>query len=269
MGLLGGAFLPPLPYLVGLVVASALVGGLFLRRSPEISERVVLALVPWMLVGAGLRTLPQVGATPEPLTPLFGTVSVYLTTFVLAGGLWLLVDAAVDPPLDVRLLGGTGLVALVGVVAGAIAGGQTFRPGISLGALVATVAVTAVAWSVLGRFDPEVREVLPRIGPLVVFAHALDGVSTAVGVDLLGFGERTPTSRFVLEFAAQLPTADLIGSGWLFLVLKLALATVIVHLFVEFVREDPQWGNLLLGATAAVGLGPGAHNLLLYAVAAG
>ena len=101
----------------------------------------------------------------------------------------------------------------------------------------------------------------------MIVSHALDGVSTAAGVDLLGFGERTPASRAIMEVAAALPTADLLGVGWLFVLVKVVVASAVVVLFAEYVREDPTPGYSLLGLIAAVGLGPASHNLLLYAVA--
>jgi uncharacterized membrane protein len=259
--------LPPLPYLVGLVAVAAAVGGALWWRRPRITERVVVSLVPWMLVGAGLRTLPQVGAAPEPLEPLLGVTSVYLTTFCLVGAVWLVADAAADERTTGVALGGSGTLVLLGVVATAVAGGRAFDPFWSGVALAASVVVTAAAWVGLRWYDPGVATVMPLLGPVVVFGHALDGVSTAVGVDVLGFGEVTPTSRFILEFAAGLPTADAIGAGWLFVAIKLFAAGLIVHLFVNFVREEGEWSYLLLGLAGAVGLGPGAHNLLLYAVA--
>jgi uncharacterized membrane protein len=101
---------------------------------------------------------------------------------------------------------------------------------------------------------------------MVVFAHALDGASTAVGTDLLGAGERTPLSAAILEFAKTLPTADAIGAGWLFVLVKLALAVAVVNLFAGYVREDPRRAHLLLAVIVAVGLGPGVQNVLLFAV---
>jgi uncharacterized membrane protein len=107
------------------------------------------------------------------------------------------------------------------------------------------------------------------VGFLAVFGHALDGVSTAVGVDLLGFGERTPLSRAIIEFAATLPTEPYLGTVWLFVLVKLAVASGVVTLFADYVREDPSEGYALLGFVAAVGLGPGVHNLLLFTVLGG
>jgi len=52
-----------------------------------------------------------------------------------------------------------------------------------------------------------------------------------------------------------------------FLLVKLAVASAVVWLFAEFVRETPAEGYMLLGLIAALGLGPAAHNLLLFTVA--
>jgi uncharacterized membrane protein len=119
----------------------------------------------------------------------------------------------------------------------------------------------------LGRVSPDAVAATGSSGLLVVFAHALDGVSTAVGVDFLRASERTPLSAAILEFAGTLPTADPLGVGWLFVIVKLALAAAIVHLFAGYVREDPGQAYLLLAVIAAVGLGPGTQNVLLFAVA--
>jgi uncharacterized membrane protein len=129
--------------------------------------------------------------------------------------------------------------------------------------------VTALAWISLRRLRPEATATAGAVGLLALFGHGLDAVSTAVGVDVLGFGERTPLSRVIMEFAAGLPTADFLGSGWLFVVIKMVLVGGIVVLFADYIEETPAEGYLLLGFIAAVGLGPGAHNLLLFAVTAG
>jgi uncharacterized membrane protein len=65
-----------------------------------------------------------------------------------------------------------------------------------------------------------------------------------------------------------LPSLPVVGEGWLFLLVKLAVATAVVWLFAAYVRETPAEGYLLLGFVAAMGLGPAAHNLILFSVAA-
>ena len=53
-----------------------------------------------------------------------------------------------------------------------------------------------------------------------------------------------------MEFAAGLPTAQYVGSGWLFVLVKVALAMAIVALFADYVRDEPTRGFLALAAVA-------------------
>jgi uncharacterized membrane protein len=263
-----GFALPPLPYLLALLVGLATVGGLLARRRPPVTDGVVLAFAPWMVLGSALHVLYVVDALPPAVRPLAGTPSVYLTVAVVAGATWL-GSATLATGETPRLLGGVGLVALVPVVAAVLgvgAGRRSLRLLPSLAILLLSAIAAAATWAVLRRRYPDVT-LTGRVGALAVAGHALDGVSTAVGLDLLGFGERTPLSALIIEFAASLPTASLIGSGWLFVLVKLAVAAVVVAALTDMVREEPTQGRLLLGFVAAVGLGPGAHNVLLFAVA--
>jgi uncharacterized membrane protein len=268
MALLPAGFgLPPLPYLLVLVLALVGVGVGLSRRRPPFGEREVLALVPWMCLGAALNVLRQVDGVPEALAPLFGTPAVYLSVAALAGAVWLAVDAA--GVRTARWLGGVGalgfVAGLVAVVGAGLARGS-FDPGPSLVALGVAIGLATAAWGALKRIDSSAA-VAGWAGALALFAHTLDAVSTAVGIDWLGFGERTPLSRYIIEFAAGLPTADLIGAGWLFIVVKVVLVAWVVTVLADQVREEPLEGYALLVAVAAVGLGPGVHNLLLFAVA--
>ncbi|MFB6194527.1 MAG: DUF63 family protein [Haloplanus sp.] len=259
-----GFALPPLPYLLALLAGLAAVAALLHRRRPPVTDRLVLALAPWMILGSGLHVLYVLGALPPILRPLMGTPAVYLTVALVAGATWLGVDAtSVD---TARALGGLGTVLAVGALAVAVVAGRSLRLAPSVAILVGAAVATAVTWALLRRVRPGVSAT-GHVGLLAVAGHALDGVSTAVGVDLLGFGERTPLSRLIIEFAASLPTADLIGSGWLFVLVKLVVVAAVVVALTETVREDPTEGRLVLGFVAAVGLGPGAHNLVLFAVA--
>ncbi|UPV75112.1 DUF63 family protein [Halorussus limi] len=261
-----GFALPPLPYLVGLLAAVALVGGALARSDPHVSDRIVLALAPWVVVGSSLHALFVLEWVPEAVAPLLGTPSVYLSTFVVAGLVWLAgIHATADPERPVVAVG---VLAASGVVAYALARGaenglRLFWPlvGLLLALLFAGALWAATRWS-----RPGVTAATGATGALALFGHSLDAVSTAVGVDLLGFGERTPVSRAVLDVAASLPTAETFGVGWLFVLVKLVIAEAVVILFADFVREDPREGFLLLGAVGAVGLGPGAHNLILFVV---
>ncbi|MFB6142588.1 MAG: DUF63 family protein [Halorientalis sp.] len=262
-----GFALPPLPYLVALVAGVAVVVAVLRHLRPPVSERHVVALVPWTVVGAAGHVLYVLDVLPAVVRPLAGTPAVYATVAVVGGACWAaFAVAGVNVP---RALGVSGAVALAPVLAAATVVGAmrgTLAPLWPALGLAVAVALAAATWAALRRLRPGVA-VAGRAGVLVVFAHALDGVSTAIGVDLLRFGERTPASRLIIEFARGLPTADALGAGWLFVAVKLLLAAAIVVALADLVREEPTEGNLLLALVVAVGLGPGTHNLLLFAVA--
>lgn len=267
-----GFGLPPVPYLVGYLVTLVAVGYALFQRQPSISERHIVGFTPWMAVGSCLHVHYVIGSLPAAVAPLAGTPAVYLTVAALAGGIWLGADLAGSQservPAIPAVLFAAGTTLLVPIVTAALwigADGAGTAVGWSVAALAASLPITAVVWVILRQLNSSVS-VTGTVGLLAVFGHVLDGVSTAVGTDVLGFGERTPLSRVIIDISASLPTAELLGAGWLFVVVKAVVAGVVVSLFVEFVEEDPTQGYLLLGVIAAVGLGPGAHNLLLFAV---
>lgn len=266
-----GFALPPLPYLLAVVLGSVAVVGLLYRRSPTITPRVVTAFAPWMVAGATGYALFQVDAVPAVVEPLFGNPIVYATTFLLAGAVW--VASADHSPDRWGLPSVPGVVGATGVAVAGTLLAYAFVVGIArdtlslfwpVVGLVVAVALAAVTWFVAR--DRIGVGVTGSPGGLVLFGHVLDGVSTAVGTHL-GFAEQTPLSDVVIEFGAGLPPAVLLGDAWLFVLVKLLLAVVVLYLFTGYVREEPAEGSLLLGVVAAVGLGPGAHNLVLFALA--
>ncbi|WP_017344445.1 DUF63 family protein [Halorubrum sp. T3] len=267
-----GTTLPPLPHLLVVLLATGGVAAALRRRRPRVTARRVLALAPWMALGSAAHVLYVVDALPSSLAPFAGSPTVYLTVGVLAGAAWLAADAwlAVDADRPDRIaatLAAAGVLLLVPVVAVALGAGVS-PAGVrwSAVAFALTLPIAGAAWVGLTRFRPEAAAT-GSVGALAVFGHALDGVSTAVGTTQLGFGERTPVSRILLEIGG-LPSLPVIGEGWLFLLVKLAVASAVVWLFAAYIREEPTEGYLLLGFVAAMGLGPAAHNLLLFSVAA-
>jgi len=267
-----GFALPALPYLVGLLVALGTAVGLLYRRRPPVTEATVAALAPWMAAGGTLYALFQAGAVPAAIAPLFGSPAVYVTVGALAGLVWAAVSERSGetwaPSSAAGVLATTGavllLVALVAVVV-AVPTPDTTAVGRSAAIIAGSLIAAAGVWAGLVRLGT--GRATGTVGALAVFGHALDGVSTAVGYDLLGFGEQTPLSRLVIEFGAGLPAPAVLGDAWLFVVVKLLLVAVVVALFDDYVREDPTEGYPLLGLIAAVGLGPGVHNVVLFAVA--
>ncbi|MGM0446958.1 MAG: DUF63 family protein [Methanobacteriota archaeon] len=261
-----GTTLPPAPYLLVVLLAAGGVVAALRRRRPRVTARRVLALAPWIALGSAAHVLYVVDALPSSLAPFAGSPTVYLTVGTVAGAAWLAADAARPDRVATRLAV-AGALCLVPVVLVAVGTGLSPAGARwSAVALALTVPIAGAAWVGLTRFRPAAA-ITGSVGALAVFGHALDGVSTAVGTTQLGFGERTPLSRVLLEVGG-LPSLPVVGEGWLFLLVKLAVATAVVWLFAAYVREEPAEGYLFLGFVAAMGLGPAAHNLLLFSVAA-
>ena len=256
-----GVDLPPLPYLAAVALAVAAVGGALYRRRPPVTPRVVTGFAPWMVAGASGYALFQVDAVPAAVAPLFGNPIVYATTFAVA-----------DRPADRWALSSVpGTLAVTGSIVATLLVAAGVATALArglltlawpLGGLVLSVALAGGIW--LGVRDRVGVTGWP--GLLVLFGHTLDGVSTAVGIRL-GFGEQTPLSARLIEAGAGLPPANLLGEAWLFVLVKLVVATGVLFVFREYVREAPGEAALYLGVIAAVGLGPGAHNLVLFALA--
>ena len=132
--------------------------------------------------------------------------------------------------------------------------------------LVAAILTSGSVWRLVLRYRPSVAAT-GRFGPFVLFDQALDALSTLVGVDVFSFVERVPASRAALEFADGLPPSAVLGSGWLFVPVKLGLAVALVTLArPEFEFEEPPAQVRALPFVAGVaGLVPGASNLVLLA----
>lgn len=261
-----GTTLPPLPHLLAVSLAVVVVAAGLNRRRPAVTDRHILALIPWMALGSATHVLYIINVLPSVLAPFAGSPTIYLTVSSLAGATWL-ASAALRPTRVPAVLVVTGACILVPVVALALATGISpdgaFWSGVSL---ALTLPIAGAAWVGLTRLRPETA-VTGSVGALTVFGHTLDGISTAIGTTQLGFGERTPVSRLLLELGG-LPSVPILGDGGLFLLVKLAVAITITWLFAAPIRETPAEGYLLLGFAASVGIGPAAHNLLLFAVAA-
>lgn len=261
--------LPPTLYLLTLIILGGTTAVLLYRFRPPITEQIVVAFGMWMAVGGTWYALYQASAMPPSLAPFASSPAVYVTAGIFAGIIWL-ATKDFEPNQWVTksapgFIGGVGTVVIVLSVGYAVHWATLDEIIIkwSLLALIGSVGVTALGWVVLQRLE---YRTAGGVGLLVVFGHVLDGISTAIGYDILGFGEQTPLSRIILEFGATLPTATFIGAAWLFIVVKFVLAVAIVALFDEYVAEAPSEAYLLLAFIAAVGLGPGVHNLVLFAI---
>lgn len=258
-----GLTVPPLPYLISIAVVLLGAAGLLWQRRPQITDELVVAAVPWIAAGGILHALYQLEAFPQSVAPLFGTVTVYLTVAAIGSLLWLVVEVRSLPAPSVLGIIGTTVLLATGVYA--LISTPIQSTLVSAVSLAGAVLLTVIVWVLFSHGWPSVTATAGWTGIVVVFGHALDGLSTAIGYDVLDAGERTPLARYILEFGTDLPTAEIIGGGWLFVLVKLLLPAVVIYLFADYLRDRPSEARVFLVFIAAVGLGPAVHNLVLFA----
>ncbi len=129
--------------------------------------------------------------------------------------------------------------------------------------VLVAIGLTGGLWVGMRRRLPDVTEQTGAFGLLVVFGQVLDATSTLVGIDVLGFTEEVYLSRLIIDSTARLPMAEVVGTTWLFVVIKCALVVGILTL-VARTSEFSHWERrLLLAVVFVFGFGPALNNLQL------
>jgi uncharacterized membrane protein len=260
------------------VLMAALVATMLYVMEPPVTRGVVLSLTPWMVVGGAVHTLYTAGAYPADfsLRPFFGPVTVYFSTFVAAGIVWAMMSTASEladsTARDAQYLAAAGVgAALTALLIVLSRAGDTEALVPAFAGLVVAVVVAAVVYLAVTLVHTKTLVQTGLLGLVGVFAHALDGVIAAVGVDVLGQGAGYAAGQWLLARTATLPTADLVGRAWVLVALKLVLAVVVVVTVATALdrpagRDRPWVGYVALGLFAAYGLGPGVHRFLSLVV---
>lgn len=270
---------PPLVHSLSLLVCSGIILVLLLAMRPPVNQRTVLSFVPWIVSGSILHVFYQLGEIfqvqiyPSNIAPLFAAPAVYLTTFIGMGAVWT-VSTMILPSNKLgkkvpQYLATTGIgvtVPLVGLVIwqGIDPAVSPMEPVWPIFGLIVSLVLTALVYFAIGAWRTYIIARAKYVGALVIFAHLFDGVTTMIGVDVLEAGERSAVPRTILEFADGLPTADLLGSGWLFVLFKTFLASAIVIYFANDLKDHESQTNLLFAFVVALGLGPAIHNFFLF-----
>ncbi|MFB6183005.1 MAG: DUF63 family protein [Haloarculaceae archaeon] len=274
------------------VLLFMLVGVLFLLRRLQVAEDTELffALVPFMLFGGALRVVEDTfDATPAgvdqlvayPYNTLIISPIIYVTVFLvtlvaLVAAVWLETDGYVrDYHRVLAAVGAAILTVTVGFLLATSLTTEYVRLYPQMTILTVAVASVLALGIYYGteRYKPEINRGTGRVGLVVVWGHAIDGVANVIAADWTGaigipltYGAKHPVNRFIIRLSASvLPDSVIaaVGTSWPFLVVKLAVAVGIVWLFDEtFMDESPRYAVLLLIAAVAVGLGPGTRDML-------
>ncbi len=273
-------------------------GVLYLLRYLEVGEdrELFFALVPFMFFGGVLRVVEDANDAAltagvdtilsYPANALIISPIIYFTVFFLTViGLVATVEGerrgylenwatALFGYASALLLLTTGFILwFVPTRLGGEVVGAGFYPRMSLLVLGSSVVLAYAIYLGAKRFTPVVNAGTRRIGLVVVFGHAVDGVANVLAADWVAalgipvtYGAKHPVNRFIIETTASLQPESLsavIGTSWPFLLVKLVAATLVVYVFDRSIFEDsPRYAILLLVAILAVGLGPGTRDMV-------
>jgi uncharacterized membrane protein len=274
-----------------------LLGVLFLLQHLEVGHErgFFFALTPFVFLGGALRVVEDANdaAAPTPLgqvidwplNALIISPVIYFTMFVFTLAALVvavkLADRGVIDRYEPALLW-AGIVATALTIAylavavtdlAAVTTSAGFYPQVTVLTLLFSGVLAYGLYRAFDRWAPGLNAGTRRIGLVVLFGHALDGVANVLASDwagLLGlpfaYSPKHPINRFIIDITQAVAPAGLveaIGSAWPFLLVKLVAASIVLALFDRSVfDESPRYAVLLLVAILAVGLGPGTRDMI-------
>jgi uncharacterized membrane protein len=226
--------------------------------SVDTTVATILAWAPWVALAAGVGVLFADGLATVLGMELVGPSAVVLG--VAAAG-WLAVRRWFPRGRAAEVFGVAGLALVVPVLVVSAQQATVETAGWLLVALAGALVLGIWGRRAIARYGGSERA--SSLGGFVVFGQAFDALTTAVGIDILGYGEQNALSAAILTFAEGLPLSDVAGTGWLFIAVKLALAVGVVALFVD--GSDDAENTVIVALAAFAGFGPAVHNVVLFA----
>lgn len=263
----------PAPSLLAVVGVAVVVTALLYTERPRISRRAVVAMLPWMVVGAALSVLAANASYPAIVRPAVSGVGAFLTTYIVVCLVWFAIlqftrggPRPARIPTHLAAMGAGVAVVVVGALllrAEELTTTQLFWLAITP---IAAAAIAGIVLVLLGLWYPEAAAYTGMAGGLVVFGHAFAAIGTAVAV--VADGTHTTLSWAVLNLLAASGVAGMAGLdpslvwAWGYVWANLVLAIAAIVALTAYTRRNPDRGNLVLGLVAAVGVVGGVTALL-------
>jgi uncharacterized membrane protein len=243
-------------YAIIAIIAVFLLYKAFRKAGITINKEFFKAIIPFVLFGSILRVAEDAHLAPRAVEVAgitlfpFVTPGIYILTFLLFG---------VSMVASLKLYGPgekfAKAVRAFGVGLSTAAFVVSLPAIVKLANAVPFLAITGLACLVWYAF----KIVWKKRGlktsfaeESVVFAQALDGSATFVGVGLLGYSEQHIVGNAIFS---------LFGGPWAFLALKIAFALVVVELVRKEKIGDGEKNYLLL-LVMILGLAPGLRDAL-------
>jgi uncharacterized membrane protein len=221
----------------------------------RLDERFVISTAPYILLGASLRVIQDVGLLQPPLSYLFITPLVYVLAFVITAAVLLTCLALQhrrlvnDYSKPYFWAGVAGIVVVLALLSTKSFSRAWWAPIVIV--LLAS-AFTGTVYLIARHFRWEF--LTNRLNVAILAAHMFDASSTFTAIDLVtGYAEKHVVPVFFINFTH---TAAVMYA------LKLAVFIPVIYLIEKYFKDDPQLYYAIKFVLLVLGFGPGIRNTL-------
>lgn len=250
-----------LTYALILIVAVYLVYRGLRRYKIAIDDELVLATLPFVVLGGLLRVVEDTGMIASDLRFLLITPLIFFTIFGIAVAALFLGKLAENAGLVARysrVYGGTGIVACLLATAALVWFGLT-ETQIALDVLAVILLIASVSSLAFWAFLVYVLKwdyASNILYKLLIFGHMLDASATSYGIDL-------HPVHYMEQHVVGSSLIELTGTAFSMFLLKIAVLVPAVYVLEMYRREgNSELWHLILLAMIVVGMAPGIRDLV-------
>jgi len=250
-----------LTYALILIVAVYLVYRGLRRYKIAIDDELVLATLPFVVLGGLLRVVEDTGMITSDFRFLLITPLIFFTVFVVAAIALFAGKLAENAGLVARysrVYGGVGIAACLLSTAALVWFGLT-ETTIALDVLVAILALASVSslalWALLvyGAKWDYASNILYK---LLIFGHMLDASATSYGIDI-------HPVHYVEQHVVGSNLIEATGTAFSMFLLKIAVLIPAIYILEMYKKEgSPGLWHLILLAMIVVGMAPGIRDMV-------
>ena len=250
-----------LTYALILIAAVYIVYRGLQRYKIAVDDELVLATMPFVVLGGLLRVVEDTGMITSDLRFLLITPLIFFTVFVVAAIALFAGKLAENAGLVARysrVYGGVGIVACLLSTAALVWFGLT-ETTIALDVLVAILALASVSslalWALLvyGAKWDYASNILYK---LLIFGHMLDASATSYGIDIHPI-------HYVEQHVVGSNLIEATGTAFSMFLLKIAVLIPAIYILEMYKKEgSPGLWHLILLAMIVVGMAPGIRDMV-------
>jgi len=249
-----------LTYALILIAAVYIVYRGLQRYKIAVDDELVLATMPFVVLGGLLRVVEDTGMITSDLRFLLITPLIFFTVFVVAAVALFAGKLAENAGLVARysrVYGGVGIVACLLATAALVWFGLS-ETTIALDVLAVILVLASVTSLALWAFFVYVLKwdyASHILYKLLIFGHMLDASATSYGIDI-------HPVRYVEQHVVGGALIDATGTAFSMFLLKFAVLVPAVYVLEMYRREgNPDLWHLILLAMIVVGMAPGIRDL--------